>query len=245
MAKKNIIIIAGIVLALGLIGGIAAWALSSHEDSPFSSSARQKSQFNADVQSACKKSGGDDQLCRFYASAHDFSNAPAQMTVTTSEGTTKVIYDGKGNMRTESGDGMQYVLVDGESYVLDAGAKEWVKVSSMGDEGQPRTLDLGALQEQFKSDEHADDGAKLHYVRLGEKQLHGKTVVGYKVYKDEDRDEASELWFSTADYKLYQIRTTEDEDDSDDDDDDTMVVDLSYDPVTISVPSPVRELELK
>ncbi|HEV2413125.1 MAG TPA: hypothetical protein VGS28_04990, partial [Candidatus Saccharimonadales bacterium] len=141
MAEPVLILLIVIVIA---VVGFAGWYVyhkrqeNKTTNNATTSSTTASTTAAAGVNAACNVAYHDNVLCRS-AAYMDLNKIPySAVLTTTNNGTTttfNVASDGKGNeslMGTSNGSAISTVLLDGKTYIKDAGSSTWLEYSGTG-----------------------------------------------------------------------------------------------------------------
>lgn len=224
-----------IIVVLVAAGGVF-WFITSKDKS-----ANKVTQLNPNISASeaktridlCKKAGGDDDLCTFLTS-YDGLKGPYTAVSTAGSESMTISYDDKGNSKTESPTG-SIVVYNGTTYVQNGDV--WIKYPSAGDNENDNDVPIiSNLENEIEFDENMPENhVRDSYKKIGTEACGNLECLKYEIAGDaSDGITKTYIWFDTKEYKLRKIEFTDSENR-------THGMTFSYEPVTITEPSPVQE----
>lgn len=217
----TVIIIALVVLA-GI--GFAGYRLLSKDDQP-SSSNRSVADV-AETEVPCESD--DKDLCKFFSSWK--ANQQYRMTVTSDQdGTSTFEVDGNKNRVAMTIDGKSYEVITIDKTTYTKAGSTWYK-QAIKEADDDITSDF-KLDFDEPSKEAKDTTT---YKKLGKEACGNLTCFKYQIIDSERKDDKEFIWFDDKDYQLRRSRSETK--------DSVTEMTFEYDGVSISEPSPVKEL---
>lgn len=241
LGQVVIIIIVVVVLA---VAGVAIWQLTKKKTNTnnTTTTSSTSTSSNASVSSACLKTFKDNTLCAFALHTNISSQQyVATGTATSASGTTStftVKNDGKGNTEVTSssnGQSGSYISLDGSTYVQAGSTGTWLEYSGSS---------LGAATtvpnpvSGFNLNFTNTTTAGVSVTNQGTVACGSSTCYKYKVVVASTPTTTEYVYFDKSSYLLKQWTSN---------DTSTGVsvnVTFSYEPVTISKPSPVQQVNI-
>lgn len=221
----------GIILAVVVLvvaGFVGWWVWKNNDDS----STLDKSVRDAIKNAKCDYD--DKDLCKFFTGwkAQDSYEFKATATQNGKESTTTVRTQGddKFSMKLEGELAYEIIQIDNVLYTKASDGTWWKQTL-------PAT-DANAYKEDSDVDFAEPDsgvaGQKISYKKIGKEKCGDLTCFKYQVVDPADAKTTTYIWFDDKDYQLRRMQTTSE----------TMTYDAtySYNKVSISEPSPVKEL---
>jgi hypothetical protein len=200
----------------------------------------QKTEEKAAEQAILQNCKYEKDVCQYYAAMIGAYSNPMVMKATTTMkngevtvATTKM--DGKGNMdmvSTSKGkEESAMIFLDKVTYIKDYKDNTWMKMAASEDEKSPSLFDPQAAVETFKEEaESIKDTMTIK--KLGEEACGSLTCLKYQM--DESTLGTSTIvWFDTKEHKSRKMETKTSGV--------TNLVEFSYEQVTITAPSPVKD----
>ena len=192
---------------------------------------------NKELQSKCSTQVNDETFCKFagaFGNAGDFKvsvNSNDQSGASVIE----LASDSKGNssmvVKQDGQEQGSVVVFNGVTYLKDSTDGQWFKFSST-DANKPEVLDL--KKEFAKGDFKGDAGQTLQYKNVGTEACGNLTCFKYQVIDPNKPNEEGFLWFDNKDYLLRRVTAKNDGSTTD--------MNLTYTKVSISEPSPTKDL---
>ncbi len=225
--NKSLII--AILVAIVAIGAGSAYLLlnRNQNNSEITDNPTESSQM---ASADCSKIS-DEDFCHFVANTSNFSSQPyvAEIVSTKDGKESKMTLssDGKGNTKIES-DQLNMITLNGSTYTkMD---QAWYKMSlpdSSSISGSDVVNDL-----DLKDQENLDE----RYKRIGQEACGSMTCIKYEVSSksDDGTPATTNVWIDTKEHKLRKVEGSYDGG--------TMTMNISYQDVNISEPSPVQEM---
>lgn len=236
--RGDITIIVIILLTLLVLGGAVYWFLLRDKE------AEKVTQLNPTLNTSearehlddCIKAGGDNDICTFMTGFNGFSGAyTMDITASGGEGSMKFAYDGQGNS-SMTGIAGNVINYNNATYIQSGNV--WIKYPADEDEDEDDApIDVDSFSNTFSFDENnPSNNLKDVYQRLGTEPCGNLECFKYQMTDPSATEDALTLiWFDTGEYKLRKIETA-------DEDGEVLTINMNYDKVTISEPSPVQEL---
>ena len=188
------------------------------------------------INDECVTELDDEDFCAFAASWD--LNGSYTMTMTTmgkeSTGVMTTKNDGKGNsqLTTKDKNGKlvsDMISLNDTSYIYNPTDKSWTKYESNTDTADPADEvdeELNISTEDLKNDNY-------EYKSLGKEACGTMTCFKYQLVDKKVPTQENFVWFDDDEYKARKMSFKEG--------DTTMVLEISYEAVTISEPSPIKE----
>ncbi len=233
-SKKTIIIIAAIVAVL-VIAGLLFWMLGGKNSALNPVNSVKKAAQESTLETQCLAKYHDANLCHFEAWSSlnpiDKMAYTGTMTETANGQTSTIVFkqDGKGNTSmTMSGGGQpgefNTVEYGGSTYMQQGNV--WEKYPSSS---KPQTQDSPSSSLSFM-----DSILNTQFTKMGTEPCGNLTCYKYKITENGMGDQY--VWFDTKDFKMREFSTPNFGAGG------AMDMKMSYEPVTISAPSPVQEM---
>lgn len=244
----HLLLIVIIVVVLAAIG-FAGWKVYSNKKGTSNSvtttstpaqKANDKAVSSA-AQSACLSKYHDSDLCKFVAAeaAAPFEKTPLKLTMTGTSGgqggTWVMEQDGKGNNSlTLSGGGqtINTITLNGQVYTQTAAGGPWVTYGAASGSSSSSTSDNPASS----LSDFASSLSTTTYTKLGKEACGSLTCFKYQVIDSTTPTSTVYVWFDTSQYLMRQYYV------ADSSSGDKMTMNIDYQKVTISKPSPVQDL---
>lgn len=173
----------------------------------------------------------DKDICKFFAAWKATDNYAIESTTTSDGQTVKMVIkiDGKDKTAVSFTGAMDYETITiGDTLYTKAG-DTWYK----------RTLTADEVKD-YQADTDVDlteptNGGKITYTKVGTEDCGEHKCYKYEVKDADNPDTTQYLWFDTKTYQLRRVQIT-------DQDGNTFDSTFSYDKVSVSEPSPAKEL---
>lgn len=220
------ILIAVVVGVVGLVG----WKVNNK-------SSTLSTGINKVTQDKCMTTVNDKQFCKFAGAFANITTYKATVSASDKSGATasyNLAYDSQNNISnvlSENGQEKASIVVfSGATYSKDYTDGKWFKYAA-GDKNAPQALDL--KKEFLKSDFKNDKGEKLTYKNIGTEKCDKLSCYKYLENDPQKTTETTYLWIDTKDSLLRRVSV----------DDGTIKTEmtLTYESVTISLPSPTKD----
>lgn len=230
----EIIIIAVIILG---VGGFIAWRMLSTQPSNDSAANSQLQQAIANA----KCEYDDKDLCKFMSSYKINVDYKVVSTLVSGDSTTTMTMEsadqGKRTHQTSSFNGKPYetIVIGDVTYTKDFNDGKWwkqTKTTAQTDPAPPVTEDFAP--DFTDPNELNNEGVKVEYKKIGTEACGDKTCFKYQIVDPSVTDQTQYLWFDNQDYQLRRMLTTAPDSSSD--------FSFSYENVTITEPSPTKDL---
>lgn len=211
-------LIAVIVVILA-VGGVGWWVWKKKNDTPL-----QKALNSA------KCEYDDKDVCKFFASWKATENVTIDSTATAQGQSFKTTVQSEGKDKTHvtfSGDISYETITIGDTLYTKAG-DTWYKKKLKADE----LKDYQNIDFDFKE---PTKGGKITYTKAGTEDCDKRKCFKYELKNADEADTTQYLWFDTKDYQLRKMEMTSK-------DGTTLTATFSYGKVSVSEPSPVKEL---
>lgn len=226
------ILLAVIVVVVVAAIGVVVWKMRDNSGTKLSTG------ISKETQDKCAAEVNDKTFCKFAGVFANIGDYTATITSTDPKGTTivELANDSKGNSSMvikQSGQEQGNIIVyGGVTYLKDNTDGAWFKYEAT-DANKPETVDL--KKEFVKSDFKGDNGQKLEYKKIGNEKCDNLDCFKYQVIDPQKTTETDFLWFDTNDYLLRRIAVNDSSTNT------KTEMSISYQKVTISVPSPTKE----
>lgn len=227
-----------IVVAVLAAAGVAGWLVNQRDNEGGSNS---ESSLGASMSAAdlkeykddCKKEYNDEDLCTFFTSWGDIKKFSIESSGS-SEGTvvkSTIKIDGDNSYMTAQGAIAYEIITIGGTTYTKAGDTWWKQAAAPTGNSDVNTDD-------FKFDPPSMDepeGQKTTYEKQGKETCGDRQCFKYKVVEPDSADSTQHLWFDDKDFLLRKIR-------SDEANGSYNEQTYAYDNISITEPSPVKEL---
>jgi hypothetical protein len=228
----SVIIIVAVVLAVA--GGIGYYVMNNKDDKKTADSSSQSATSNQANSEACKKVIDDDDFCKFASNIASLTNYTTVISTSGANGSSEMTVEvetAEKSRVTAKQDGKEVsamITIGKTYYSKDYADGKWLKVTGEAPETADVTKDLGI---DF-SDENLDG---VSYKRIGEEACGNLTCIKYQIIDTEEEEPTEQfVWFDNKDFLLRRYSITGGEG--------TTNMTISYGKVTITEPSPVKEL---
>lgn len=188
--------------------------------------------------SACLKVYNDKDFCKFAAS-FTLTGVPYKAVFTSSQGTAgsstsmTILTDSKGNTSltsTSVGTEMAYITLDGTTYMKDTTDNTWWKFAA-GNASTPATTDPA---NEIKFDTTTTGTPTTTYKKIGTEACGSATCFKYQVADASTAGTTQYVWINTKTYQMQRWSST-------DSTNGTTDAVFTYQPVTITAPTPVKD----
>lgn len=219
----NVIVIVVVVAVLAAIGFVGWRVMQNKSDEPLTKAAKE-------VLAKCEED--DKDLCKFFANSVGSKKFSITSTATSGGNTTKSIIkidNGKTYMKTE-GELAYEVISIGDSTYTKAG-DTWYKQTAKKTEDKP----VKAEDYTFEEPKKEENAPKTTYEKQGKEACGNLTCFKYKVVDPSNTDTTEYIWFDDQDFLARKTR-------SESKDGSVNEAVYSYENVSVTEPSPVKEL---
>ena len=226
----HIALIAIIVVVIGAVG-FAAYRVTNKDSKPTSSLTSQEIK---EIEDECKKEIDDKDFCKFASSFSGAENYTTIMETSGANGSSKTTLktDGDNSSMVTESDGTiaaEYITIGNTSYMKDLTDNQWTKYTS-------ETSVTEDVKEDIDIDFDESDvpeAERTEYKKLGKEACGKFTCFKYQILDKTDTENEQFIWFDDDDYLLRKWTFSGGEG--------TTTASFSYDKVSISAPSPVKE----
>jgi hypothetical protein len=227
----HVVLVVIILVVLGVIS-FAGWKIISGHKSPASGALSK-----AAIEAACKET--DKNICKFKASWKIQKYYTIKSTSPTESADGHLVQstyqaEGTDKFRLTTGGSSPYdVITIGKTTYTKASDGVWWKQTV-------KPEDTSKNKESFDFDNSSDSNSSesastTTYKSLGKEACGSLTCYKYQVVDSSSMDTTEYIWFDTKDYQLRRIR-------NESKDGGVTESTFSYDKISITVPSPVKEL---
>lgn len=223
------LMVAGIIVVVAAVIGIAVWRIGT------SGSGVPKPHTDKQVQSACLKEIGDNNLCKFAANFNLNTpyKATATMTGSGSDGIMTILTDGMGNTSLSTSAGGQTldtITIGNTTYIKDTASGTWVKYPSSSN-----SADGSNPADNLKiNTSDLTGGGTITYKALGKEACGSLTCYKYQQIDKNNTGATQYIWFDDHNYQLQRFSYAEPSTGTTD-------MSFSYQKVTITAPSPATD----
>lgn len=234
----HLLLLAIIVVVVGGVGLAGYTVMQKNKDkTTTTSSSMASSEVSKAMADSCKKEIDDKDLCKFFSS-WDGNLKFAVATTDTSGGVTTSMtmkVDGNNTYIKSEGDGAMEIISIGDTTYTKGGAYWWKQTKSPSASNDP-TSAVKYNDYAFESPTEDElDTASSEYKKLGKEACGNLTCFKYQFIDNTDTSSKQFLWFDDEDYHMQKLRI-ENTDGS------VSEQTYSYENVSVTVPSPVKEL---
>ncbi len=235
LGKKTLL---AVILLVIIAAGGAYWQFG-RSDAPTKSTSNKA--VSSAVSDECNKLYGDKDFCKF-ASNFSLSGNSYKFVSSSTKGTSgssemiTMLNDGKGNTSmsmTSAGSQTDFIRLNGVTYMKEADSGVWLKYGT----STPSSVIPPNPTRDISFDTKLPAGATeptTSFKKLGTEACGKLTCFKYQVI-DPSQTGTSYVWFDTKDYRLQHMSNT-------DADGTTSDSTITYQPITISEPSPVQDM---
>lgn len=229
-----------IVIVLGVIGGIY-WFVIRDKDSNTGAnqSAEDKAAASA-MLAACEKEVGDDDFCKYASNMGSLYSYQESFTAVTTgsfggmETTSTMKSDGKGNMHTISTTSQgvaESISLNNVTYTKASGQNFWYRIPS---DTTTSSDDEEEDAPSYDFDSSESTGPKTIYKNLGKEACGNLTCIKYQTYSEDTPNNTWTVWFDDKEFKTRKMEMIGEGY--------TSTTVYTYEPVTITEPSPVQDM---
>lgn len=225
-----------LILVVVAVIGFAGWKVMSNNKDKNGSGSSGSTALNSQAEAACNKEISDKTFCKF--AGHFSLNAAykAEITSTDTSGTISKIElqnDTKSNssMVTKDASGKEtgaFVTLNNASYIKDESSGTWTKYSSSSS-----TTDTKPTNDIKIDTNDITSKNTISYKNLGTEACGKLTCYKYQVVDTANAGTTQYIWFDTKNYQMQRWSSKDASGSTD------MV--FTYQSVTISEPSPVKD----
>ncbi len=217
-----------LVVVVALIGGAGYLVYSKNKDNGGTNSSLSDA-----VKEAAKNCDLDDKdLCKFFASWTDTEKMRMISTSTADGETTTMTFEKDGDktyLKSEGGMSYEVITIGDTTYTKAPNGTWWKQTHKANDQDSP----VGDIDIDFEEPSSSDEAEATRYEKLGKEACGNLSCFKYQVITP-GSDGTEYLWFDDKDYLVRKTRTEYEGTVSE--------VTFEYDNISISEPSPVREL---
>lgn len=224
-----IVVIVAVLAAAGV--GYFIYDRQKKDDLPANSSLTN--QEASAIRDECKSVIDDENLCKFAVNWSGTKSYKMTITTTSQEGpsTTTLETDEQDNTSgVVSQDGKEvsaFITIGKTSYVKDLSDGGWFKYENNA-ETETTFEDL-----EFNFEKDLPEAERTQYKAEGKEACGNLECYKYQVIDPKSSDSTTTIWFDTKDFLLRRVSSTAAGSTSD--------ITYSYEPVTITAPSPIKE----
>lgn len=210
-----------VIVAVLAAGGVGWWVWQKNKDK----TPRQEA-INSAV---CN--GDDKDICKFFAGWKATDNYSIEATSTVNDETTKAIIevDGKDKTHVSFSGSLTYDTITIGNTLYTKAGDTWYKQTLSAEEVKNYQGDINT---EFTE---PTAGGKISYIKVGTEDCNDRKCFKYQVVDADTPDVTQYIWFDTKDFLLRRVQITSTDGTGSD-------MTVSYKKVSISEPSPVREL---
>jgi outer membrane lipoprotein-sorting protein len=182
---------------------------------------------------ACQKVFQDHDLCKFTGN-YNVDNLSYVMSITTSGASSTFQSDGKGNTSltaTVNGTTTSFIQIGSTSYMKDNSDGQWFKFAP-SDNNAPKpanpttSITVGTTADESKN-------STLSYKKLPKETCGKLTCFKYQMIDTANPGATTYFWFDDQHYQLQHYSTTDAKGSTD--------IVITYQPVTVTAPTPTKE----
>lgn len=227
-----------IIAAVLALVGFAAWRIlkkDKKETATSNSSTTQLSSSEAKkLQSDCEKETNDKDICKFIVSWKDMKKFQVVASDTSEGKTTKmtVRIDGSNTYMKAEGE-MAYEMITIDKSTYTKGGRTWWKQTTKTSDTAPT---VSASDYEFDEPTSTEaEAAKTIYQKQGKEACGSLTCFKYKIVDPANTSSTDYIWFDDKSYLLRKMR-------NESTDGAVSEQTFSYENISVTVPSPVKEL---
>lgn len=223
-----------IIVVLAAVGSGGYYVWSKNKDNSNNSAIVS----DEAVESACAKELDDKDFCNFVSNWSSLSNYTMTITSTSAQGVSvfKVEAENADRSRTTgTQDGKEtssFVSIGNTTYSKDYSDGKWTKFTSETPSTSSTDVTGDAIFDLSNS-ATVDALSKIKYNKIGKEACDNLTCFKYQIVDPDNSTTEQFLWFDTEDF-LLRRQTTKTTDSTTD-------MTLTYDKVSVTEPSPVKE----
>lgn len=227
----HVVVVVLVVVVLAAVG-FAGWRVMQDKDDSGDPVASEAAKVAED---ACKAEIDDKDFCKFASNWSSLGAYKSVMESSSDEGTSTLTLETDGGEKTKMttvADGQtvaEYISIGSSTYVKDLTDGAWVKYTSE----DYQTTDVSDDLDFDFNDETIPEEQRTTYKNLGKEACGDLTCFKYQIVDPTNSDDEQTLWFDDDDYKLRRWRFVVDGSTTD--------AAFSYESVTITEPSPIKE----
>lgn len=231
----HIMIVLAAVVLVG-VGGVGYYVLTKQKNTSSSLSPVVSSAANKESNDACNKQLKDKDFCKFASNWKVLENYKSTIVSTSKTGTTTMNMETDGADKTKavtSQDGKEisaFITIGKTFYMKDEADGSWTKFTD-DSIAQPSTKSKDTMKiANFK--DAITETNKTQYKKIGKEACDKFTCFKYQIIDPKTPASEQFVWFDTHDYIMRRWLTKDTAGTTD--------MKLSYENVTISVPSPIK-----
>jgi len=228
-----VIFIIVIVLA---VGGVGYYVFSKHKDSTNANLSPAEVASSKAVADACNKALNDKDFCKFASNWKGLESYKSTITTTTKDGTSAFAVEAESSTKsktTTSTGGKEssaFVTIGNDFYTKDESDGSWTKYVGSATKEESSNIKDDIKVSDFSTDSTAT--GKTQYKKIGKEPCGNLTCFKYQVIDPSTPTTDQFIWFDTKDYLLRRWSSK--------DADGTTDMTISYEKVSVSVPSPIK-----
>jgi uncharacterized protein (UPF0333 family) len=226
-----------VVAVLAAVGGVGYYVMNKQKKTDTKTNASTAAASKA-VNEECMKALNDSDFCKFASNWNGLESYKAVITGSGAEGNSVMTIEvenskrSKFTMTVNGAETMASVTIDNTSYIKDLTDGKWAKYTSTTQDNDTDVKDDISIN--FKDDPATPEKEDATtYAKIGKEACGKLTCFKYKVTDPSTPADEQFVWFDDKDYLLRQW--------SNKSEGVTSLMAISYEKVSISVPSPVKE----
>lgn len=197
---------------------------------------------DASVQEAIKNAKceyDDKDLCKFFSGwkaqqAHTYTSTTTQADGAKTTSLVKSENSSKFYMKLDGATSYEIIQIGDVTYTRAADGTWWKQTLPKTDVDKYKAQAQTDLEEPA-TDTSNNSGSKVQYKKIGKEKCGDATCFKYQTIDPSDTKTTSYLWFDDQDYQLRRMQTTSS--------DHTWDSTYTYEKVSVTAPTPVKELQ--
>ncbi len=230
-----------VVLAV-FLGGCSLPFIGSKTDNSLTAEEKQAQQ---EILANCPY---DEAICQYMAAQMGaYKHGLTLTTTSTYDGetvTSKTMMDGSGNIHSISTTGekesSEMILLNGATYIKDLTDGSWMKMPADPENNDSESFSVSNMMDEMKAELESDE-YKMVFTKVGEEscgEMAPTLTCGvYTMMEAADSSYSTKMWIDTKEHLARKMETSMG-------DDSTSTIYYSYESVTITEPSPVKEFSM-
>jgi len=241
IARLKVIVVVVVIVAIGAAGYYVYNKTKTSNNPNLAGKTTAEKTAIKETETACMKAYNDKDFCKFASSFNP--TGPYKMTVVTTDKSGKTIamaieIDGKNNTSMITKDGTNetsaYIQLNGDTYMKNEDDGSWLKTPKSTDTTPTSTPTSDLKFDSTEFSKPAEQRATVK--RLGKDSCGKFTCIKYSLVEPNEKTKLDGvIWIGDKDFQLHKMSYK-------DTDGNTFVGEFSFEPVTITAPTPVKEM---